>query len=302
MITGYQNPAYADSLSEFGLPRELSKCGGWILERKIADTRYADAAGCYPIFCCQTWSRLHEDLDQLSDLVALYLVSDPFGDYDEQYLRECFGDVAIGFKQHYVVDLNCAPDTFVSAHHKRNARKALRELDVEVCSNPADCFEDWKALYGTLKERHHIRGLAAFSDNSFAKQLAVPGIVVFRARRNGNAVGMLLWFVQGDRAYYHLGAYSEQGYKLGASFALFDDSIRYFTQIGLRWLSLGAAAGIDSDGTTGLNRFKEGWSNCSRTAYFCGRIFDRTKYQEILASRNTSSTNYFPAYRLGEFQ
>ena len=99
MITGYQHAAYAESLNEFGLPRELSKSGGWVLERKIADTRYADAAGCYPIFCCQTWSRLQEDLDQLGeDLVALSLVTDPFGEYDEQHLRECFADVVTRFR------------------------------------------------------------------------------------------------------------------------------------------------------------------------------------------------------------
>jgi len=144
--------------------------------------------------------------------------------------------------------------------------------------------------------------MAAFSDSSFAKQFAVPGIVVFRALRNSATVGMLLWFVQDDRAYYHLAAYSEQGYELGASFALFNDSIRHFTRLGLRWLSLGAGAGVDSDGTSGLKRFKEGWSNSSRIAYFCGRIFDRRKYHEIVTSRNVPDTKYFPAYRLGEFQ
>ncbi len=47
---GLSTAAYADSLSEFGVPHELPKSGGWILERKIADTRYADGAVVIPCF------------------------------------------------------------------------------------------------------------------------------------------------------------------------------------------------------------------------------------------------------------
>jgi len=36
--------------------------------------------------------------------VCLSLVTDPFGDYDEAYLRQCFPDVVIEFKQHFIVD------------------------------------------------------------------------------------------------------------------------------------------------------------------------------------------------------
>ena len=39
----------------------------------------------------------------------------------------------------------------------------------------------------------------------------------------------------------------------------------------------------------------------TRTAYFCGRIFDRRLYQEIVKSAGIVDTDYFPAYRLGEF-
>ena len=33
--SGYLHPNYAQSLAEFGKPRELTNCGGWILEREI---------------------------------------------------------------------------------------------------------------------------------------------------------------------------------------------------------------------------------------------------------------------------
>src|SRR5262249_47210850 len=105
-----------------------------------------------------------------------------------------------------------------------------------------------------------------------------------------------------NRAYYHLGAYSDTGYDLGASFALFEYSIEYFSQSGMKWLSLGAGAGTAANADSGLSRFKAGGSNGTRTAYLCGRIFDRSKYQDIVTTRNVPMTDYFPAYRLGEFQ
>jgi len=300
--TGYAHPAYAESLAEFGVPRLLPRSGGWILERRIEGFPDRDAAGCYPLFSCRDWSRLRSDLDDLSgELVSIALVADPFGEYDAARLEDCFGEVVVPFKQHFVVDLSRAPEEFVHAHHRRNARKALRELRVEECANPAEFLDDWVALYGVLVERHGIAGVAAFSRESFAGQLAVPGVAALRAVRDGETLGMLLWYVQGDAAYYHLGAYSDRGYDLGASFALFNYSIEYFAQHGPVWLCLGGAAGTETAGTSGLTRFKQGWSTGIRTTYFCGRIFDERKYCELVRAQDMPATKYFPAYRVGEF-
>ncbi len=300
---GYLHSRYAESLAKFGTPLELSRCGGWILMRQIAGFNLTDAMGCYPLFACQDWSQLPADLEVLvGKLVSLALVTDPFGEYDLTDLRNCFPDVVKPFKKHFVVDLSCSMDTFVHPHHRRYARKALRELYVEKCANPAQFVDDWTALYKMLIEKHDINGIACFSKEAFAKQLAVPGMVAFRAVYDDKIVGMLLWYIQGDVAYYHLGSYSPHGYELRASFALFWLAIHYFAANGLRWLDLGAGAGIDGKGTDGLTRFKRGWSTGTRTAYFCGRVFDHTKYSELVQATNAFATKYFPAYRAGEFR
>lgn len=299
-MSGYLHPLYAESLCRLGAPRELPGSKGTVLERPIPRCDYFDAMGCYPIFACLNWALLRADLESIHDgLVCLSLVTDPFGEYDEAYLRECFLDVVVPFKQHFVVDLSHPLESFVHPHHRRNARRALGEMQVEKCDDPENFLEDWTALYATLIERHKISGIAAFSRESFVKQLAVPGMVMFRAVHDDTTVGMLLWYEQGDRAYYHLGAYSPRGYEFEASFALFDFSIRCFAERRLQWLSLGAGAGLGTTAESGLNRFKQGWSTGTRTAYFCGRVFDRKKYQEL--TKNVPPTEYFPAYRLGEF-
>jgi GNAT acetyltransferase-like protein len=301
-MSGYLHRAYVESLREFGTPLQLPHSGGWLLSRQIPQTDERDAMGCYPLFACREWSQVHEDLKELSnELISISLVTDPFGDFDTDHLHQCFPDVMKPFKEHFVTDLEQPVESFVHPHHLRNARKALQHVRVERCIEPLDFLDDWVSLYQTLIEKHDITGITAFSRNSFARQLSVPGIVAFRAVEHARTLGMLLWYEQDNRAYYHLGAYSDRGYEVGASFALFDYSLRYFCSRQFKWLNLGAGAGA-SDSNSGLTRFKRGWSNGVRTAYFCGRIFSRDKYQQLVEATRTGATGYFPAYRFGEFK
>jgi hypothetical protein len=300
-MTGYAHPKYADSLAEFGVPRRLPQCNGWFLQRRIPGFTYHDGMGCYPLFSCQDWSQVQSDLENVNpELVTLSLIADPFGEYEPRNLRECFG-VLIPFKDHYVVDLELNMNAFVSSHHRRYARKALRNVYVERCSSPAQFVDDWADLYATLIKRHGIKGIPAFSRASLAKQLKVPGMVMFRAVQNDITIGMTLWYVLGDVGHYHLGAYSGTGYQFRASYALFWFAIEYFASNGLRWLNLGAGPGIAKNDSDGLSRFKQGWSTGTRTAYFCGRVLNRERYSEILNTRGLPETGYFPAYRRGEF-
>lgn len=302
-LGGYAHGDYAASLADYGTPHPLPRSGGWILERPIEGSTYRDAMGCYPLFACRDWTRVREDIEELrGELVSLVLVTDPFGDYTPDALRDCFQDLAVPFKEHYVTDLTRPPHAFVHPHHQRNARRASREVRVELCEDAAAFVGEWHELYANLISRHEIKGVATFSEQSFARQLEVPGAVLFRAVNSGSTVGMLWWYVGDDNvAYYHLGAYSEAGYRLRTSFALFRDAIEYFAARGVRWLSLGAGAGLGGDGEDGLSRFKRGWATGTRTAYLCGRVLDRERYEEIVKARNVQPTRYFPAYRLGEF-
>ncbi len=104
---------------------------------------------------------------------------------------------------------------------------------------------------------------------------------------------MTLWYRGDDRAYYHLAAYSPRGYELKASFALFWHAHEVFAREGVRWLALGAGAGIDNDELDGLTRFKSGWATVTRTAYLCGRIFDEQAYAALAGSANSHDETFF---------
>jgi hypothetical protein len=301
MLTGYVHPDYAKSLAAYGTPRELRRCGGWVLERQIPNTPYRDAMGCYPLFACQDWSGLKADLDDLaSDLVSICLVPDPFGEHTETHLRDCFPDRMIVFKQHYILDTHCPIREAVSKSTQRNARAALRHIDVELCPHPSRYLDDWIRLYECLIQRHSLRGLHRFSPEIFSEQMQIPGLLMFRAFRGQDTVGMMSWFIQGEAAYSHLTCADTVGYRLRAIYALYWSAIQHLAGL-VRWIDFGGPVGSHHDNRNGLAEFKRQWSSGARPAYLCGRIFDHARYDEIVRSRGIAQTDdYFPAYRSGE--
>lgn len=290
---GYANPVYAESVSQGGETWSLPRSGGSIVVRRIRGVDHRDAMGPYPLFACSNWSGLGADLAELSErLVSLTIVTDPFGGWDREMLERAFPDRTVPYKEHFIVELS---QRTVSRHHERNVTRAQEVVAVESVGDPVSFLDDWSRLYGGLVRRHAIRGVAAFSRESFLRQLSVPGIVVFRALHHGDLIGATLWYAGSEVGYYHLGAYTDSGYRLGASFALFAHALEHFAATGLNRISLGAGAGVFGDPADGLSRFKHGWSNGTRTVYLCGRVLSTRTYSAL--TRGLAPTQYFPAYR-----
>jgi hypothetical protein len=296
LLTGYRHPAYAKSLAEFGEPRELPCSGGWLLERTVPRSTERDAMGCYPIFSAGNWPGLAKDLAELGPrLISVALVADPFDDYTPEQLSSWF-DRVVGFKEHYVVDFSAPLQ--VSKHHSYYARKAAREVRIEAGPPPKNFAQQWTVLYEALVQRHGLKGIKAFSRAAFEVQMDIPGMIVFRALEKDSLVGAHLWYEQRGVAYSHLAAATERGYDLNCSYAIYAAVLEYFRPK-VRWVNFGAGAGT-ANRQNGLGWFKEGWSNGTRTTYFCGRILNRERYDALVKESQKEEETYFPAYRAGE--
>jgi hypothetical protein len=300
-MTGYLHPLYAKSLSEFGRPVELAQCGGWLLERPVPGSALQDAMGCYPLFCCSDWNKLAADIKNARQRnVTIALVADPFAPLSASELARCF-DLVKPFKTHFVIDGNEPIDRHVSSHHRYYARRALRTVEVTMLDQPKDYFDEWIRLYQLLALRHNLRGIKAFSKSAFAMQFEVPGLVIFRAARNGTTLGMHLWYLQSGVAYSHLAACDEEGYASGAAYALHWVAIDEFKRRrggDLRWIDLGAGAGTQGGGG-GLTLFKRGWATGEKVKYFGGSVCNRKAYR-ALTGTDEVAPGYFPSYRAGE--
>jgi hypothetical protein len=72
------------------------------------------------------------------------------------------------------------------------------------CRSLDTCCE----LYSDRIHRHAIVRRDGFSRTAFEAQLALPGLVAFRAiDGRDNTVGIVLWYLQGSVRYHHLSAH-----------------------------------------------------------------------------------------------
>ena len=302
MSTGYAHADYAASLAEFGTPRHLPACDGWLLERAVPGSDHRDAMGPYPLFFCADWEHVGDDLAALADeLVSVVVVSDAFCPLDRGALGRHFDSVA-AYKDHYVADLSAPIEEIVSKSHRATVRRARKRVEVAMVDDPSSRVGEWIDLWEHLKARHGVAGLRAFSPAAFEVQLALPGTVMFEASVDGDLAGLDLWFVQGEIAYGHLVAFNDLGYANRASYATKWALMEYFSaDPAVRFVDLGGAPGAAADDTdNGLARFKAGWSNTTRTAHLCSRVLQPGVYEELCRARSATRNRYFPAYRAGE--
>lgn len=298
---GYIGRAYAQSLSEFGEVIDLPRSGGCLLKRVIPGTNLFDAMGPYPLFCCNDWTALPQDIEDLAnECVSVALVTDPFGNHNQEVLKQSF-DIINPFKKHFVVELNRPIAEIGSKHHRKTALNALKKIQIEPHHNPPEFAEEWSNLYKTIVNRYSIHGIRAFSLDAFRRQLEVPGVDVLIARNDDQIIGAQIYYIQDNVAHCHLGAVTERGYELGAFYAMDYQSFTHFSGRVVK-VDLGGGAGVEISESDGLSRYKGGWASIMPPVWFCGKIMNKKKYNELVKAHNQEHSPYFPAYRTGEFE
>lgn len=266
MAEGYLHPSYADSFSEVGTALFLPRSKGWLIKRPVPGSGYFDAMGCYPLFLCENWNLLREDIHDLNhELVSVTLVTDPFMQGSFEQLSETF-PLCYHYKDHYITDLSLPLEQTISRKTRKLAERALREIVVERCHEPAQFLDEWVDLYTVLINRHNITGIRAFSRNGFSQLLSLPGLDLFLARLAGEIVGAEIVMRQGSIGYGHLLAISSTGYEHNASYALDWSILKYYADT-LRFFDQGSGAGLEN-AENGLVQYKKTMDNLNQAGLF----------------------------------
>ena len=296
---GYASETFAEACRDYGRPRRLRSCGASVLLREINGTPFIDAMGCYPLFACQHWDRLADNLGELEhDCVSLVLVSDPFSPLGQPALETIF-DRVVFFKNHYVADLTVETRDFVSAKRLRSGRSLLRRMRVEVVRKSAAFVDEWLQLQRELQDRHGSRATRPLTREAMADLFATPGVTVLRATLDDALMGIHVDILAGGVVYAHLAAYSRAGYAANASSAINIFEIEFFRDKA-RWIDWGGNAGSAEDANDGLALFKSRFSTGSLPVYLCGKIFQHARYDELVRALPGSNRAFFPAYRAGD--
>lgn len=299
-MEGYLNPLYAESFLEIGQPLYLPRSKGWLIKRQIPGTPFFDAMGPYPLFFCENWDLLVDDLDLFrNELVSISLVIGPLNKLPTSHYSTYF-DRFFPYKDHYLLDLTLPLEQTISSGRRKDARRAGRNLSIDYKVSPHIELQEWETLYVNLVERHQITGIRAFSHSGFEKQLSIPGVHFFRAILNGETIGGNLYIIQSDVAYFHLSAFSDEGYKNGAAYAVKWAAIQHFSNR-VHWMNLGGSTSNFDGQLSGLDQFKKGWSSGTAKSFYCGKILNQEVYQALVRTNNAQDIERFPAYRHGDF-
>jgi len=292
MIHPYASAAYARVFEGVAEPLWVEAWGAHVLTREIAGGGH-DALGVYPLAPFGLGADLKAGLAWLQGqgLVSVGLVPDPATAPPLAELQDSFG-LCAPFKTHLLVDYG--REVRFSRHHRAEVKKALRQVTVEVVPL-AGRLDAWCALYDTLIDRHEIGGLSAFSRGAFERMAQVEDLTAVAAFAEGEIVSMHLWLTDpvAKTGYSLLAASSSEGYRRSAAYAVYDHSIRLFSD--LTCLNLGGGAGLQAE-DDGLSFFKRGFANDEIQAWFCGAILDEARYAALSGGATTPATP-FPAYR-----
>lgn len=289
MTHPYGTDRYAKSLPHVGEPFAVPEWDSHVLIRPV-NGKHRDAVGPYPVTAILPDADLEAGLARLAadGLISIVLVVD-------DALRpsvDALGafDFATPFKTHYLHD-RALPFAY-GKHHRYDLKRARSQVQAREIA-PADHFDDWQRLYGELRERHDLSGVHAFPETHFRLLSELTGIRMFGAFAEDELVSAHLFVTHDGHAISHLAASNARGYKLGAAYAVNDAALESLD--GCRTINFGGGAGSGDDSSSGLARFKAGFSNRTASSLLCGKVLDRAAY-EIL-SAGTVMGDFFPAYR-----
>lgn len=294
---GYASLDYARTLAHAGDPWPVAAWGTSVLLRPIPNAPGAlDAMGPYPVCSLVSGADIPAGLAALRSAraVSVVLVADPLAGVGPAALSRHF-PLCRPFKTHYLVDRDAGPVT-LSKHHRDRIRRGERWAAARLVPFEQPVWRDtWCRLYAELIARHALTGVHAFPAAAFDTLAVLPPgtLVAFAAETpDGDVLAMQLWIRCGDRAYSHLTATSQAGYRVGATYVVYATAIKHFADC--RVLDLGGGAGTADDLEDTLATFKRGFANASTVAHLCGAVLDDAAYRRLAHGCETA---YFPAYR-----
>ena len=163
----------------------------------------------------------------------------------------------------------------------------------------ADNLDEWCRQYDNLIRWHKIMGISQFSRDYFSALAQVPGLDTIGAYFKRRLVSATTWIRHQDKAYVHLTAASATSYSVSASYAIYDRAIDHFSDS--RLIDFGGVPDNKRAADGGLESFKSGFSNATRTNRLWGCVVDRDRYDALCRRRHIDprTSVHFPAYRLG---
>lgn len=240
--------------------------------------------------------RLSQDLEEFrSKFQCFFGVLNP-------WVQSCEGldkfDVVLEYKDHFFCDLGINDIwRILSDNHKRLIKKALKLAKIARISNSGDIEKIWLELYNHLIAKRQISGISRFTPQILKNFIRLPQSAIYAATIENQICGITIFCFDERIVYYHLAAYSDIGYDHSVSYGIFWQAIQDFKKDGFKVLHLGGVPGVYAS-SSGLYKFKKGFSSGLKKTHFIGKILNRDQFNETLKKSGTVGVfDFFPPYR-----
>jgi len=292
-IHPYASFAYAQAFGHHYRAVHVPAWQTYMLIDRIAGSGYRDATFCYPYSALNPGSNLRDGLEQIKSTgaVSVVLMPDPLYGPPAESMARVFS-VKIPFKTNYLIDFQLP--LRISKHHRYEIRRSQKACEMRVAAL-SDVLPEWLELYALLTRRHQIDGITRFSNEYFSAIAQMDSFVAIVAESRGCIIAASLWSRFQDIVTNHLGASSEKGYEVGASYAIYAAALELFGDA--KTINLGGASGLRVSPDDGLARFKRGFANREIATTVYGEILRPDVYWRLSALAGRGE-EFFPAYRM----
>jgi len=281
-----------------------------LLVRKIYHTNYYDATSVYgyagPIskgitseFNNKLFIEKVMSFFQENKIISVFSRLNPYINYQQDILKN-FGSIV---NQGKVVNIDLTLDTTIQRQNyhprlKTQINKSRRHCIIKKADTPKD-LRDFIDIYYENMNRVQAEDHYYFNQEYFDKILTSKNfkaeLLLALDKDSGVTIGGSLFVTTKNIVQYHLGATKNEFLDVMPAKLLLDEMRIIATKRGRQFFNLGGGlGGVHNDS---LFNFKSSFSKYFKDFELWKLIINQKVYDELVESRKTTSTSFFPKYR-----
>ena len=281
-----------------------------LLVRKIYNTNYYDATSVYgyagPIskgitseFNNKLFIEKVMSFFQENKIISVFSRLNPYINYQQDILKN-FGSIV---NQGKVVNIDLTLDTTIQRQNyqsrlKTQINKSRRHCIIKKADTPKD-LRDFIDIYYENMNRVQAEDHYYFNQEYFDKILTSKNfkaeLLLALDKDSGVTIGGSLFVTTKNIVQYHLGATKNEFLDVMPAKLLLDEMRIIATKRGRQFFNLGGGlGGVHNDS---LFNFKSSFSKYFKDFELWKLIINQKVYDELVESRKTTSTSFFPKYR-----
>ena len=185
----------------------------------------------------------------------------------------------------------------ITSKNRNMIRKAIKNNILVYNGRFPEIYKQFKAIYNSTMDKDGAEDYYYFSDQFYESVLHdLPhNAQIFWAEKDGQVIAASIMLATNGRMNYHLSGSLREFSSLAPTNLLLYEAALWGNANGYRTLYMGGGVGSEDDS---LFKFKRAFYKGDLNRFYIGKkIFSPEKYHELVQTRESIESNFFPKYR-----